>query len=53
MIFNRTRLRCRRILEHLFRVQSAEVFESVVECWSRDEFVSMHYHPKYAYSDFT
>lgn len=37
MIYNRTRLRCRRTLEHLFRVQSAEVFESIVECWNRDK----------------
>ncbi|KAJ3572176.1 hypothetical protein NP233_g3254 [Leucocoprinus birnbaumii] len=37
MIYNRTRLRCRRSLEHLFRVQSAEVFESIVECWNRDK----------------
>jgi hypothetical protein len=36
VIYNRTRMRCRRVLEHLFRVQSAEVFESIVECWSKD-----------------
>jgi len=42
MIFNRVRLRCRRILEHLFRVHSAEVFESVVERWNRDKSVGMH-----------
>ncbi|KAF9011155.1 Dopey, N-terminal-domain-containing protein [Cyathus striatus] len=36
LIFNRVRLRCRRVLEHLFRVQSAEVFESIVDCWSRN-----------------
>ncbi|RDB28675.1 Protein dopey [Hypsizygus marmoreus] len=36
VIYNRTRIRCRRVLEHLFRVQSAEVFESIVDCWSRD-----------------
>lgn len=41
MIFNRTRLRCRRALEHLFRVQSAEVFESIVECWNRDKPVRL------------
>ena len=29
-------MRCRRVLEHLFRVQSAEVFESIVDCWSKD-----------------
>ncbi|KAF8963955.1 Dopey, N-terminal-domain-containing protein [Flammula alnicola] len=36
LIYTRTRLRCRRVLEHLFRVQSAEVFESIVDWWSRD-----------------
>lgn len=40
IIYNRTRLRCRRTLENLFRVQSAEVFESIVECWNRDKPVS-------------
>ncbi|KAK7063885.1 dopey-N domain-containing protein [Favolaschia claudopus] len=35
-IYNRTRLRCRRVLEHLFRVQSAEVFESIIDCWNRE-----------------
>lgn len=40
MIYTRTRLRCRRVLEHLFRVQSAEVFECVVDWWSRDHSVS-------------
>ncbi|KAG5643542.1 hypothetical protein DXG03_000683 [Asterophora parasitica] len=36
LVYNRTRIRCRRVLEHLFRVQSVEVFESIVDCWSRD-----------------
>ncbi|KAJ7116821.1 Dopey, N-terminal-domain-containing protein [Mycena crocata] len=36
LIYTRTRLRCRRVLEHLFRVQSAEVFESIIDCWSRE-----------------
>ncbi|KAJ6523556.1 Dopey, N-terminal-domain-containing protein [Mycena capillaripes] len=36
LIYTRTRLRCRRVLEHLFRVQSAEVFESVIDCWNRE-----------------
>ncbi|KAJ7204429.1 Dopey, N-terminal-domain-containing protein [Mycena pura] len=36
MIYARTRLRCRRVLEHLFRVQSAEMFESIIDCWNRD-----------------
>ncbi|KAF5380337.1 hypothetical protein D9757_007927 [Collybiopsis confluens] len=38
MIYTRTRTRCRRVLEHIFRVQSAEVFESIVDCWNRDMF---------------
>ncbi|KAF8640453.1 hypothetical protein AX17_000117 [Amanita inopinata Kibby_2008] len=36
LIFNRVGMRCRRVLEHLFRVQSAEVLESIVDCWNRD-----------------
>ncbi|PPQ99509.1 hypothetical protein CVT24_005299 [Panaeolus cyanescens] len=40
LIYNRTRLRCRRILEHLFRVQSGEVFESIIDWWSRDSTLS-------------
>lgn len=34
-IYNKTRFRCRRVLEHLFRVQSTEVFECIVDCWNR------------------
>ncbi|THV06503.1 hypothetical protein K435DRAFT_960479 [Dendrothele bispora CBS 962.96] len=36
LIHNRSRSRCRRVLEHLFRAQSAEVFECLVDCWNRD-----------------
>ncbi|KAK7464504.1 hypothetical protein VKT23_006673 [Stygiomarasmius scandens] len=36
LIYNRSRSRCRRVLEHLFRAQSAEVFECIVDCWNRD-----------------
>ncbi|KAJ7750196.1 Dopey, N-terminal-domain-containing protein [Mycena metata] len=36
LFYTRTRLRCRRVLEHLFRVQSAEVFESIIDCWNRE-----------------
>ncbi|KAI3621823.1 hypothetical protein WG66_015956 [Moniliophthora roreri] len=36
LIYNRTRQRCRRVLEHIFRVQSGEVFESMLECWSAE-----------------
>ncbi|KAG5220330.1 Dopey, N-terminal-domain-containing protein [Salix suchowensis] len=39
LIFNRSRLRCRRVLEHFFRAQSAEVFESIIECWSKQSTV--------------
>ncbi|KAJ3516253.1 hypothetical protein NLJ89_g1234 [Agrocybe chaxingu] len=41
LIYNRSRLRCRRVLEHLFRVQSAEVFESIIDWWSRDQTLSV------------
>ena len=40
LIFTRTRTRCRRVLEHLFREYSLEVMESVVDCWSRGTSVS-------------
>ncbi|KAF9786711.1 Dopey, N-terminal-domain-containing protein [Thelephora terrestris] len=33
-IYNRTRARCRRVLEHLFRERSTEVLESIIDCWS-------------------
>ncbi|KAI5833359.1 hypothetical protein K523DRAFT_343112 [Schizophyllum commune Tattone D] len=36
LIYTRTRLRCRRVLEHLYRVYPVEVFESIVECWMRE-----------------
>ncbi|KAF8915027.1 Dopey, N-terminal-domain-containing protein [Mucidula mucida] len=36
LIFTRVRVRCRRVLEHLFRVQAAEVFEAIVDCWNKD-----------------
>lgn len=29
----RMRLRCMKTLEHLFKVQSSEVLESLIECW--------------------
>ena len=40
LIYSRTRLKCRRVLEHLFRVQSGEVFESIVDWWNRETTVS-------------
>ncbi|KAG5652198.1 hypothetical protein H0H81_005933 [Sphagnurus paluster] len=36
LVYSRSRIRCRRVLEHLFRVQAVEVFESIVDCWNRD-----------------
>ncbi|KIM70102.1 hypothetical protein SCLCIDRAFT_1160646 [Scleroderma citrinum Foug A] len=36
MIYNRTRARCRRALEHLFRAHPNEVLESLIICWERD-----------------
>lgn len=37
LVFSRVRLRCRKVLERLFRAQSAEVLESLVECWNRGD----------------
>jgi hypothetical protein len=37
MIYNRTRVRCRRALEHLFHVRPVEVLESIVDCWNREQ----------------
>ncbi|THH33130.1 hypothetical protein EUX98_g1019 [Antrodiella citrinella] len=34
LIFTRSRTRCRRVLEHLFRAHAAEVLECIIECWS-------------------
>lgn len=36
MIYSRTRVRCRRVLEYLFRAYPSEVLEGVVSCWDRD-----------------
>ncbi|KDQ15544.1 hypothetical protein BOTBODRAFT_65254 [Botryobasidium botryosum FD-172 SS1] len=36
-LYTRVRARCRRVLERIFRAQSAEIMESIVECWQRDE----------------
>lgn len=36
MIYSRTRGRCRRVLEFLFRAYPSEVLEAVVSCWDRD-----------------
>ncbi|KAK0466281.1 Dopey, N-terminal-domain-containing protein [Desarmillaria tabescens] len=41
LIYNRVRLRSRRVLEHLFRVQSSEVFEAIVDCWNRDTGITV------------
>ncbi|KAI0031253.1 Dopey, N-terminal-domain-containing protein [Vararia minispora EC-137] len=37
MINSKTRGRCRRAFEHLFRLHSAEVLESIIDCWNRDK----------------
>ena len=39
LICSKTRTRCRRVFEHFFRLQSAEVLESVVECWNTEKLV--------------
>ncbi|OCH88751.1 hypothetical protein OBBRIDRAFT_64803 [Obba rivulosa] len=36
LIYARTRSRCRKVLEHLFRTHPNEVMESVVDCWQRE-----------------
>ncbi|ETW86774.1 hypothetical protein HETIRDRAFT_30556 [Heterobasidion irregulare TC 32-1] len=40
MICSKSRLRCRRVFEHFFRVQAPEVLESIIDCWNRDPSVS-------------
>lgn len=32
----KTRTRCRRVFEHLFRLQPAEVLESIIDCWNTE-----------------
>lgn len=36
LIYGRARQRCKRAFEKLFRAQSAEVMETLVECWFED-----------------
>ncbi|KAA1471434.1 hypothetical protein DENSPDRAFT_893964 [Dentipellis sp. KUC8613] len=36
MIFSKARVRCRRVFEHFFRVQSSEVLESIIDCWNKE-----------------
>jgi len=40
LIYGRARQRCKRALEKLFRAQSSEVMETLVECWFEDNRVS-------------
>lgn len=40
LVQGRTRLRCRKAMERLFRAQSAEVLETLIECWFDDALVS-------------
>ncbi|KAI9513117.1 Dopey, N-terminal-domain-containing protein [Russula earlei] len=44
LIWSKTRTRCRRVFEHLFRLQSAEVLESIVECWKTEKLVGSSGH---------
>jgi hypothetical protein len=46
LIQGRTRLRCRKVMERLFRAQSAEVLESLIECWFDDAPVSHRPYPQ-------
>lgn len=37
LICVKARTRCRKVLEHFFRLQSAEVLESIIECWNTEK----------------
>ncbi|KAF8273824.1 Dopey, N-terminal-domain-containing protein [Lactarius quietus] len=37
LVCTKTRTRCRRVFEHLFRLQPAEVLESIIECWNTEK----------------
>lgn len=37
LTYGRARLRCRKVFERIFRVQSTEVLEIIVECWDKGE----------------
>ncbi|KAG9123031.1 hypothetical protein FRC07_000333 [Ceratobasidium sp. 392] len=37
LTYARSRLRCRKVLERIFRVHSAEVLEIIIECWDKGE----------------
>ena len=39
LICVKARTRCRKVFEHFFRLQSAEVLESIVECWNTEKQV--------------
>jgi hypothetical protein len=39
LICVKARTRCRKVFEHFFRLQSAEVLESIVECWNAEKQV--------------
>lgn len=41
MIYSRTRVRSRRVLENVFRVHSVEVLEAIINCWNRDKMVRL------------
>ncbi|KAH9043683.1 Dopey, N-terminal-domain-containing protein [Lactarius pseudohatsudake] len=36
LVCTKTRTRCRRVFEHLFRLQPAEVLESIIDCWNSE-----------------
>ena len=40
LVCTKTRTRCRRVLEHFFRLQPAEVLESIIDCWNTERSVS-------------
>lgn len=37
LICTKTRTRCGRVFEHLFRLQPAEVLESIIDCWNTEK----------------
>jgi hypothetical protein len=42
LICAKTRTRCLRVFEHFFRLQSAEVLESIVDCWNMERPVGLN-----------
>jgi hypothetical protein len=41
-MYNKTRARCRRVLEHIFHAHSVEVLESIIDCWNTNTLVRIN-----------